>query len=162
MLLEQWILARPELQQFLPSRESIAYPEAWMGTVDAMKTVQGWTNTSVMYFHDLAVFGEQILLSIRFNNWSQIFDRTHAANWARVWRSEIQAYMHAYRTVTSVDLTIEPTEPRLAERKVDPSVLLSRRLEEQRQLGTAVRGVGARLPATPTAGLRLPPRVVPR
>jgi hypothetical protein len=161
MLMEQWLLARPELQQFLPARESIAYPEAWMGTVDAMKTVQGWTNTSVMYFHDLAVFGEQILLSIRFNNWSQIFDRTHAANWARVWRSEIQAYMHAYRTVTSVDLTIEPTEPRLAERKVDPSVLLARRMEEQKQLGAVARGV-PRLPASPTAGLRLPPRSGPR
>ena len=163
MLMEQWMLARPELQQFLPSRESIAYPEAWMGTVDAMKTVQGWTNTSVMYFHDLAVFGEQILLSIRFNNWSEVFNRANAANWARQWRSEIQAYMHAYRTVTSVDLTIEPTEPRLAERRVDPSVLLARRLDEQRQLGGIVRG-GQRLPATPTAGLRLPlpPRPNPR
>jgi hypothetical protein len=156
MLLEQWLLARPEFSQFLPSRESIAYPEEWMGPMDAMKAIQGWTNTSVMYFHDLAVFGEQILLSIRFNNWSQVFNRNNAANWARIWRSEIQAYLHAYRTVTGVDLTIEPTEPRLQERRMDPSILLTRRLEEQRRLGTAARGAG-RLPTTPTAGIALPP-----
>jgi hypothetical protein len=160
MLLEQWLLARPEMREFLPSRESIAYPEDWMGPVDCMKTIQGWTNTSSLYFHDLAVFGEQILLSIRYNNWSQINDRFHAANWAKIWRSEIQGYMHAYRTVTGVDITVEPTEPRLQERKADPGVLLAKRLDEQRRIGTAVRG-GLRLPASPTAGLRLPaPRKV--
>jgi hypothetical protein len=151
MLIEQWFLARPELQQFLPSRDSIAYPEPWMGTVDAMKTIQGWTNTSVMYFHDLANFGEQILLSIRFNNWSTISDRTHAANWARIWRSPIQGYMHAYRTATGVDHSLELKEaPQLAERNLDPSVHLLRRYQEQRQLGQAVRGAG-RLPGVPTA-----------
>ncbi|HBH51566.1 MAG TPA: hypothetical protein DDY91_06710 [Planctomycetaceae bacterium] len=151
MLIEQWFLARPELQQFLPSRDSIAYPEPWMGTVDAMKTIQGWTNTSVMYFHDLATFGEQVLLSIRFNNWSTISDRTHAANWARVWRSEIQGYMHAYRTVTGVDHSVEVKDaPLLAERNLDPSVHLLRRYQEQRQSGQAVRGAG-RLPGVPTA-----------
>ena len=162
MLMEQWLLARPEMREFLPSRESIAYPEDWMGPVDAMKAIQGWTNASVMYFHDLAVFGEQILLSIRYNNWSQIFDRTHAANWAKIWRSEIQGYMHAYRTVAGVDLSIEPTEPRLAERRLDPAVLLGRRLDEQRRAGVASRG-GMRLPASPSAGIRLPePRLVER
>ncbi len=162
MLLEQWLLARPEMREFLPSRESIAYPEEWMGPVDAMKTIQGWTNTSVMYFHDLAVFGEQILLSIRFNNWSQVFDRANAALWARIWRSEIQAYMHAYRTVTGVDLALEPSESRLQERKQDPSVLLMRRLDEQRRLGTVSRG-GMRLPASPSAGIRVPePRRIGR
>ena len=43
--------------------------------------------------------------------------------------------MHAYRTVTGVDLTVEPTEPRLQERKLDPAVLLARRLEDQRRIG---------------------------
>ena len=160
MLLEHSLLPRTDMLEFLPSRESTAYPEDWMGPVDSMKTIQGWTNTSSLYFHDLAVFGEQILLSIRYNNWSQINDRYHAANWAKIWRSEIQGYMHAYRTVTGVDITVEPTEPRLQERKVDPGVLLAKRLEEQRRIGAAVRG-GMRLPASPTAGLRLPaPRKV--
>ncbi len=160
MLMEQWLLARPEMREFLPSRESIAYPEDWMGPVDSMKTIQGWTNTSSLYFHDLAVFGEQILLSIRYNQWSQINDRNSAANWARIWRSEIQGYMHAYRTVTGVDLTVEPTEVRLQERKLDPAILLLRRLEDQRRIGMATRG-GQRLPASPTAGIRLPaPRKV--
>lgn len=155
MLMEQWLLARTEMREFLPSRESIAYPEDWMGPVDSMKTIQGWTNTSSLYFHDLGVFGEQILLSLRYNQWSQINDRNSAANWARLWRSEIQGYMHAYRTVTGVDLTGEPTEQRLQERKLDPAVLLSRRLEEQRRLGAATRG-GLRLPPSPSAGIRLP------
>lgn len=160
MLMEQWLLARSEMREFLPSRESIAYPEAWMGPVDSMKAIQGWTNTSSLYFHDLAVFGEQILLSIRHNHWSQINDRNSAANWARIWRSEIQGYMHAYRTVTGVDLTGEPTEARLQERKLDPAILLSRRVEEQKRLGAATRG-GPRLPATPTAGIRvLPPKQI--
>lgn len=151
MLIEQWLLSRPEMHKVLPSREMIAYPEPWMGPVDAMKTIQGWTNTSVMYFHDLANFGEQILLSIRFNNWSTITDRAHAANWARVWRSELQGYMHAYRTVTGVDLTTEAKDPgQLAERNLDPSIHLQRRFAEQRQAGLAVRGAG-RLPGVPTA-----------
>jgi len=155
MLMEQWLLARPEMQQFLPSRESVAYPEDWMGPVDAMKTMQGWSNTSVMYFHDLAVFGEQILLSIRYNVWSKIIDRQSAANWARIWRSEIQGYLHAYRTVTGVDVSIEPTEARLKERRLDPSLLLMQRLQEQQRLGGVARG-GYRLPPSPTANLRLP------
>jgi hypothetical protein len=155
MLMEQWLLARTEMREFLPSRDSIAYPEDWMGTVDSMKTIQGWSNTSSLYFHDLGVFGEQILLSLRYNQWSQINDRNSAANWARLWRSEIQGYMHAYRTATGVDLTVEPTEPRLQERKLDPAVLLSRRMEEQRRLGAATRG-GQRLPPSPSAGIRLP------
>jgi hypothetical protein len=70
--------------------------------------------------------------------------------------------MHAYRTVAGVDLSIEPTEPRLAERRLDPAVLLGRRLDEQRRSGVASRG-GMRLPASPSAGIRLPePRLVER
>jgi hypothetical protein len=155
MLMEQWLLARPEMEKFLPSRDSVAYPEDWMGPVDAMKSMQGWSNTSVMYFHDLGVFGEQLLLSIRYNPWSRIIDRQDAANWARIWRSEIQGYLHAYRTVTGVDVSIEPTEARLRERRQDPSLLLVQRLQEQQRLGAVSRG-GYRLPPSPTAGLRLP------
>ena len=40
-----------------------------------MKRLQGWTDTPVTHFRDLGVFGEQILLSIRFGNWSAIIDR---------------------------------------------------------------------------------------
>ena len=37
MLMQQWILARPEFREFLPTRTMVAYPEPWMDRVDAMK-----------------------------------------------------------------------------------------------------------------------------
>ena len=45
MLMQQWILARPEFREFLPTRIMVAYPEPWMDRVDAMKKLQGWTDT---------------------------------------------------------------------------------------------------------------------
>ena len=41
MLMQQWILARPEFAEFLPTRAMVAYPEPWMDRVDAMKKLQG-------------------------------------------------------------------------------------------------------------------------
>jgi hypothetical protein len=151
MLMEQWLLARPEMQQFLPKREMMPYPEGWMGGVDSMKGVQGWTDTSIIYFHDLAVFGEQILLGIRFGNWSEINDPASAKIWARYWRAKIQGYIHAYRTVTGIDLSTEPadTQERTA-RSQSPSMHLLRRMQEKRLAPGAP--AAARLPASPTAG----------
>jgi hypothetical protein len=108
MLMQQWILARPEMRDFLPTRTMVAHPEAWMAPVDAMNKLQGWSDTSVIHFRDLAVFGEQLLLSIRFGAWSAVFVPDQAANWARYWRSELQGYIHAYRAVTGVDLIQRP------------------------------------------------------
>jgi hypothetical protein len=108
MLMQQWILGRPEVRDFLPSRTMVAHPEAWMGPVDGMNKLQGWTDTSVMHFRDLAVFGEQLLLSIRFGAWSIVIVPDQAANWARYWRSELQGYIHAYRAVTGIDLVQRP------------------------------------------------------
>lgn len=132
MLMEQWLLARPEFREFLPTRIMVAYSEPWMDRVDAMKKLQGWTDSSIADFHELAVFGEQILLSIRFGAWSEVNDRDSAANWARFWRSEIQGYIHSYRAVTGVDLTSEFAETRLVrEAYLPPSVHLRRRLDQQ-------------------------------
>jgi hypothetical protein len=116
MLLQQWILSRPEFREFMPTRVMVAYSEPWMGTVDSMKSLQGWTDISVDHFHRLAVFGEQILLSIRFGAWGDINQNSpSAANWARFWRAEIQGYIHDYRAVTGVDLAssskIDSTPP---------------------------------------------------
>ena len=72
--MQQWLLARPEFREFLPTRIMVAYPEPWMDRVDAMKKLQGWTDTSVLHFRNLAVFGEQILLSIRWGDWSDAID----------------------------------------------------------------------------------------
>ena len=105
MLMQQWLLARPEFREFLPTRIMVAYPEPWMDRVDAMKKLQGWIDVSVLHFRNLAMFGEQVLLSIRYGAWSDVNDPVQAANWARFWRPEIQGYIHAYRAVTGVDLT---------------------------------------------------------
>jgi hypothetical protein len=75
-----------------------------MAPVDAMSKLQGWSDTPVQHFRDLAVFGEQLLLGIRFGAWSAEFRPETAANWARYWRSELQGYIHAYRAVTGIDL----------------------------------------------------------
>jgi hypothetical protein len=125
MLMQEWLLARPEMREFLTSRIMVAYPESWMERVDTMKKLQGWTDTPITHFRDLGVFGEQLLLSIRFGAWSNAYEPAQAANWARYWRPEIQGYIHAYRAVTGVDLTSEPVDYTL------PSVLLRNRLASQ-------------------------------
>jgi hypothetical protein len=129
MLMQQWLLARPEFREFLPTRIMVAYPEQWMDRVDAMKKIQGWTDTSVLNFRNLGMFGEQVLLSIRYGKWNDVVEPLQATNWARFWRPEIQGYVHAYRSVTGIDLTAANMG-----RAVDatlPSVLLRKRLAEQ-------------------------------
>lgn len=132
MLMQQWILARPEFREFLPTRIMVAYPEPWMDRVDAMKKLQGWSDTSSLHFRNLAIFGEQVLLSVRFGNWADVNDPYQALNWARYWRSEIQGYLHAYRSATAVDLSLDVSAARID--ATMPSVHLVRRLDEQRRL----------------------------
>lgn len=105
MLMVQWILARPEMREFLPTRTMVAYPEPWMDRVDAMNRMQGWSDTSVVHFRDLAVFGEQLLLGIRFGNWSTVIDPEQASNWARYCRAEVKGYVYAFGAVTGTDLS---------------------------------------------------------
>jgi hypothetical protein len=104
MMMQQWILARPEVHAFLGSSETVPGPEAWMPQVDAMKRLQGWSGAPVTHFHDLAVYGERILLSVRYGDWSR-GDQESAKNWARFWRPELEGYVHSYRAVSGVDLT---------------------------------------------------------
>jgi len=104
MLMQQWILARPEMREFLPSRIMVAHPEEWMASMDAMNKLQGWSDTSILHFRDLAVFGEQLLLGIRFGAWTVVIEPEQGANWARYWRPELQGYIHAFRAVTGIDL----------------------------------------------------------
>lgn len=133
MLLEQWLLARPETREFLRGRAMVPYPEPWMAAVDTMKNLQGWADASVIQFNDLARFGEQILLSVRYGTWATVDVARAAVAWARFWRPEIQGYIQAYRAVTGVDLSAEVSSARMAEeRYVAPSVLLRRRLATRR------------------------------
>jgi hypothetical protein len=105
MLMQQWLLARPEMRDFLQGRRMVPYKEPWMAQVDTMKALQGWTDIPVTHFRDLGVYGEQILLTIRYGDWIDINNEDAAKNWARSWRPEIQGYLHAYRAVTGMDLT---------------------------------------------------------
>jgi hypothetical protein len=126
-LLIQFILARPEMRTFLQSRVMVPYKEAWMPQVDAMKAMQGWTDVTVTHFRDLAVYGEQLLLSVRYGDWISVNDEDSAKNWARFWRQEILGYLHAYRAATGVDLT----NPNAIDATI-PAVHLQRRLAMQR------------------------------
>ena len=105
-----------------------------MGAVDSMKKLQGWTNTTITHFHELAVTGERILLSIRYGDWVDIENtQEQAKNWARYWKPEIQRYIHGYQAVTGVDLMSDLTDTRdAAARFLQPSTLLQRRLSAQR------------------------------
>jgi hypothetical protein len=120
MLMAQFVLARPEMREFLPTRPMVVEVETWMSRVDSMNRLQGWNDVAVLHFRDLAVYGEQLLLGIRFGNWTAVNVPDQAANWARYWRAEVQRYTHAYRAVTGVDLT------RMADRSV-PAFHLRRR-----------------------------------
>jgi hypothetical protein len=112
MLMAQFLLAQPEMREFLPTRSMVVQTELWMGSVEAMNRLLGASDVAVLHFRDLAVFGEQLLLGIRFGSWTTVNEPEQAANWARYWRAEVQRYTHAYRAVTGVDLT----------RRVDPSM----------------------------------------
>jgi hypothetical protein len=125
MLTMQWLLAQPEMREFLGGPTMVPYEEPWMDRVDTMKSLNGWSDASITHFFELAVHGEQIVLSVRHGRWNEAGrTREDAANWALTWRNEIQRYIHAYRTVTGVDLAtgIDATMP---------SELLARRLVEQ-------------------------------
>jgi len=101
-----------------------------MPQVDTMKTLQGWSDVTVTHFRDLAVYGEQIVLSVRYGDWIDITDENPAKNWARYWRPEIQGYIHAYRAATGVDLT--SLTSREAVDHTMPAVHLQKRLAMQR------------------------------
>jgi len=132
MLMMEWMLARPEMREFLRGRAMVPYQERWMGQVDTMKKLQGWTDTSITHFRNLAVYGEQILLSARYGDWIGINDQERAKTWARYWRPEVQGYIHAYLAATGVDLSEDIVDTRRADaRYAQPAALLRDRLARQ-------------------------------
>jgi len=150
MMSIQWMLARPEMKEFLRGRYMVPYQEDWMGAVDSMKKLQGWTDTTITHFYELAVTGERILLSIRYGDWSDIENiEDQAKTWARSCKPEIQRYIYAYQTVAGVDLAADIVDSRdAATRYLQPSVLLQRRLREQRSaLSLPARRADIPLPA---------------
>lgn len=126
MLTQQYLLAQPEMREFLGGRIMVPYAETWMDRVDTVNNAMGWHDTSVTYFADLANFGELLLLSIRYGNWSQVIDVKQADNWATAFRNETMRYIHAYRTVTGADLSADTLELREVH-FAQPSMLMQNR-----------------------------------
>ncbi|SDK75945.1 hypothetical protein [Microbulbifer yueqingensis] len=125
MMLAQWLMAQQPMREFLQSRAMVPYAEPWMGQVDAMHKLMGWSDASATYFARLANYGEMILLSIRYGNWASVNHPAQAENWLTYWRAEIQGYIEAYRTVTGVDLAAKPQQPARIN-TTQPSELLQR------------------------------------
>lgn len=128
MLLMQYMLVRREIRDFLQSRAMVPYKEPWEAQVDTMKSIQGWTDVTVTHFRDLAVYGEQLLLSVRYGDWIDVNDENSAKNWARYFRPEIQGYLHSYRAVTGIDLTNPDTVD-----STIPGILLQKRAAAQQR-----------------------------
>jgi len=128
MLMVQYLLARPEIRDFLRGRPMVPYTEPWMAAVDAMKSIQSWNDTSVTHFRNLAVFGEQILLAVRFGDWNDEVSDDVAKAWAHYFKPEIQGYIHSYRAATGADLSLEPVDYRM------PAALLQQRARRPRGL----------------------------
>lgn len=154
MLSQQWMLARPEMREFLRGRHMVPYQEPWMGAVDAMKKLQGWSDTTISHFNELAVDGERVLLSIRFGDWSDLNQTDdNARNWARYWKPEIQRYLYGYLAVTGVDLMADVVDTREAEvRYIQPSALLQRRLAGQTRQPAALAAAPRRQAIAAPAG----------
>ncbi|WP_342088152.1 hypothetical protein [Dyadobacter sp. OTU695] len=131
MLIQQYLLARPEMREFLGGRVMVPYREPWMDRVDRMRQIQNWGSTSITNYYDLAQFGEVLLLTIRAHDWSNEEGSAVAGSWASSFRNEIQRYLHSYRTVTGADLS---ADAQLTESSfMQPSTLIQRRLQgEQR------------------------------
>ena len=133
MMMQQYILSRSEMREFLGGRVMVPYPETWMDRVDTMRHIMNWGATSILHFYELALHGEQVLLSIRYGNWSDAtLDRTDAANWAQKFRNSIYRYIHAYRTVTGVDLSAEKIQASNVF-ALQPAYLMQQRLLEEKQ-----------------------------
>jgi hypothetical protein len=156
MMSMQWLLARPEFREFLGGRIMVPYAEPWMDRVDTMKSLQGWTDTSITAFYWLATYSEQLLLSIRYGNWTMITDGALAAKWAEKWRYAVQSYAHYYRQATGVDLNVPLTDARDASwRFRQPSLLIGERNAQQNS-GRVLAG-----PRTSREALAAPETTVP-
>jgi hypothetical protein len=128
MLIQQWLIGRPEMREFLGGRPGVVYPESWMGHMDTLRHLFGWNDASIRHYRDLAYYGERLLLSVRWVDWSNITNDFYATSWLSFFRAEIQNYVHSYRAVTGVDLNTE--EIRVAQPQLlaaQPSDLILRR-----------------------------------
>ena len=90
-----------------------------------------------------AIFGEQILLSIRYGDWSDVTNRNAGRELGDASGApEIQWYINSYESVTGVDVSSGPIDTQTAgqarARFLQPAVHLNQRLAQQR----SARGLG--------------------
>lgn len=108
MRIIQRILEHPEFRHFLGGRAMIPYPEAWMDRVDSMRQIMRWGDGSITDFHNLAVYGETILLGVRRGPFGPAqVDSTVANAFLVGLRDPITQYIASYQAVTGVDLSAE-------------------------------------------------------
>jgi hypothetical protein len=162
MMSMQWLLARPEFREFLGGRIMVPYPEPWMDRVDTMKSLQGWTDTSITSFYWLATYSEQILLSIRYGNWSMITDGAMAARWAERWRPAVQSYNHYYSQVTGLHLSEPLSDLRNgAPRFRQPAQLMAERERNGGRIGGPTNAASARPAPTPVSAVPMRRTMLP-
>jgi hypothetical protein len=123
MLIQQWMIGRSEMRDYLGGRPSVVYPEGWMGHMDSLRQLYNWSDGSIRHYRDLAVFGERLLLSVRWTDWTAVTNSFFATSWLTFWRSEIQSYVHAYQQVTGVDLNVDQV------RTVSPQLFTAQPME---------------------------------
>lgn len=140
MMIQQYILSRSEMREFMGGKVMVPYNELWMDRVDTVRNIQQWGSTSITYFYELAVYGEQILLSVRLGDWSDVtLTSNNAANWALAFRDSIQRYIHALRVATGIDLSVDHIQS-VKNIAVQPALLIQDRarpyaLPKQQQRG---------------------------
>ncbi len=140
IIIEQDILGRSEVGEYLKERPMVSYKYNWMRSVDAMKTIQRWNpDSSIRLYTALAEYGEIILLGVRFIDWSNINDVDFAKAWAMNFKNEIQGYTQKYFSVTNVDIlkdedyvdvNTEMGIERIRTRDILPSVLIRKRKKQ--------------------------------
>ena len=99
LLVAQSILASPAIAAALRGHILVAYPDVWMSPLDRLRQLTRTLDSLSLFYDDLAVTSERLLLSIRFGNWMQA-SSTDAANWATFWQDEMARYLIAYQEVT--------------------------------------------------------------
>jgi hypothetical protein len=98
-----------------------------MARVDAMKSIQSWSDISIRIYNDLAVNGEAILLSVRVLDWNNGMVTGDAVTWLGIYENQIKTYVNRYQSVTGVNLSADgpKNDPRAG---VIPGILIRQQM----------------------------------
>lgn len=129
MLSILWLMSRPEMTRFLHGRP-MESQKPWEQVINDYNRLHGVEDTSIIHYHKLAKYGEQICLMLRLQAWNHPkVTPEYAKATLDYWRFAFKGYMNSYQAVTGVDLTADATDARDAEdRHRQPSALIERRL----------------------------------